>query len=212
MVVSAFLRRREPPAFVIMKFILGKKLGMTRFFNEEGEALPVTLVEAGPCTVTQVKSGEGDGYSAVQLGFSKKSKLKKPQKDKPFYYLKEFRGSFDKKAGEEITADVFAPGDKVKVSGVSKGKGFAGVVKKWGFKGAATSTHGTKHNNRRPGSIGSMFPQRVFKGKKMAGRMGSNRVSVKNLEIVHVDTENNTVALKGAVPGKKGGLLIIKEA
>ena len=181
---------------------------MTRFFNEEGESLPVTLVEAGPCTVAQVKSEESDGYSAVQLGFVEKTKTKKPEK--PFYYLREFRGDFEKKSGEEISADVFSSGDKVIVRGISKGKGFAGVVKRWGFKGAATSSHGTKHSNRKPGSIGSAYPQRVFKGKKMAGRMGADKVSLRNLEVVNVDVENNIIAIKGALPGRKGGLLIIE--
>ncbi len=181
---------------------------MTRFFTEEGESLPVTLVEAGPCSVTQVKSKESDGYSAVQLGFVEK---KKPGKsEKPFYYLREFCGEFENKKGEEITTDVFSAGDKVTVRGVSKGKGFAGVMKRWGFKGAATSTHGTKHNNRKPGSIGSAYPQRVFKGKKMAGRMGADKVSMRNLEIVDIDAENNVMAIKGAVPGRKGGFLIIE--
>ncbi len=184
---------------------------MTRVFSESGESLPATLIEAGPCTVTQIKKEDGDGYLAVQLGFDKKkeSKMKNPQKSKPFRYLREFCGPFDKNVGEEVKVTIFSPGDKVKISGTSKGKGFAGVVKRWNFSGLP-ATHGTKHEQRKGGSIGSAFPQRVFKGKKMAGRMGTDKVSVKNLEIISVDEESNLILVKGAVPGKTGALLKIQ--
>ncbi len=193
-----------------MKFILGKKIGNSRVFNEKGESIPVTLVEAGPCTVTQIKTKDNDGYEAVQIGFIVNKRAGKSQNGKAFRYVKEFKGSTELKIGDEIKADFFTKGDKVKVQGVSKGKGFAGVMKRWGFSGAATSSHGTKHNNRKAGSIGSAFPQRVFKGKKMAGRMGSDKTTVKNIEIIDTDVENNIILIKGATPGIKGGLLIIE--
>jgi large subunit ribosomal protein L3 len=194
-----------------MNFIIGKKLGMTQVYDEKGEALPVTLVEAGPCIVTDIKSKERDGYDAVQLGFVADKKIKKSKNKKPYRYLKEVRGEFNVSLDDKVTADVFLAGDKVKVSGTSKGKGFAGVMKRWNFSGAGTSSHGTKHSNRKPGSIGSMFPQRVVKGRKMAGRMGADSVAVKNLKVVSVDIEKNIIALKGAVPGKNGGLLTIEK-
>ncbi len=186
---------------------------MTQVYGEKGEALPVTLVEAGPCTVTDVKTSEKDGYDALQLGFVKlkETKLKKPQKSKPYRYLKEVEGVFDISLDSEISVDIFNLGDKVKVRGVSKGKGFSGVMKRWNFSGAGTSSHGTKHSNRKGGSIGSMFPQRVMKGKKMAGRMGADKVTVKNIKVVNIDKEKNIIALKGAVPGKNGGLVTIEK-
>ncbi len=195
-----------------MKFILGKKIGMTRVFSEEGESLPATLIEAGPCTITQIKNEDNDGYSAVQIGFMKKkeSKMNNPQKSKPFRYLREFQGLPENKVGEEISVGIFSSGDKVKVSGTSKGKGFAGVMKRWNFSGLP-ATHGTKHEGRKGGSIGSAFPQRVVKGKKMAGRMGADKVSVKNLEIISVDEDSNVILVKGAVPGRNGALLTIQE-
>jgi len=200
-------------AIKIMKFILGKKLGMTQFFDDEGKVIPVTLVKAGPCVITQLKNEDKDGYEAVQIGFEKlpEKKVKKPQKEKPFRYLCEFRTEtegFEK--GQEIDVSLFEKGDQVKIAGISKGKGFQGVVKRHGFSGQSR-THGTKHDERRGGSIGSAYPQRVFKGKKMPGRMGADRVTVKNLEIVNIDMEENTLAIKGAVPGGKGNLLEIKE-
>lgn len=199
-------------------------------FDEKGNAIPVTVVEAGPCYVTQIRNKDKEGYEAVQVGFGEAKKANKAEKGhlariknqegtsslqttagiKNLKFLKEFRvedGKFE--AGQEIKADVFKQGDIVKVSGISKGKGFAGVVKRHGFRGAPAS-HGTKHNLRAPGSIGSSFPERVMKGKKMAGRMGSDRVTLKNLEIVLVDAENNLIAIKGAVPGNKGTLLEIR--
>jgi large subunit ribosomal protein L3 len=200
-----------------MKFILGKKIGMSQVFNKDGQVVPVTLIEAGPCQVVQVKNKEKDGYQAVQIGFEeiKDKQVKKPQKghfkkaglEKNFRYLREFRES-SLEVGQQIDVSLFQEGEVVKVAGISKGKGFQGVVKRHGFAGFPAS-HGTKHGLRAPGSIGSAFPQRVFKGKKMAGRMGGERVTVRGLEIVQIDKENNLLAVKGAVPGKKGTLLEI---
>ena len=195
-----------------MKFILGKKLKMTQIFDKEGRVIPVTLIKSGPCKILQIKTKEKDGYSAVQVGFEKlkEKKVKKPQKNKPFRYIREFRIKDDKEfeVGKEINVDIFEKGDIVNVSGISKGKGFQGVVKRHGFKGGP-ATHGTKHTLRAPGSIGSAFPERVWKGKKMAGRMGGNKVTIKNLQIVEVDKENNLLAIKGAIPGRKGTLVEI---
>lgn len=192
-------------------------MGMSRIFDEN-KVVPVTLIEAGPCPVVQVKEKEKDGYEAVQIGFEeiKDKKVKMPQKghfkkaglDKCFHYLREYEGE-GLKAGDTIDVSIFAKGDKVKVSGVSKGKGFQGVVKRHGFKGGPAS-HGHKHNLRAPGSIGSRFPQRVFKGMRMAGRMGNQRISVKGLVVADVDKENNLLAVRGAVPGRKGTLLEIR--
>ena len=200
-----------------MKFILGKKLGMSQIFNEQGKVITVTLVEAGPCHVIQVRTQEKDGYSAVQIGFeSKKDKhtnkaqqghFKKSGAQGNFRYSREFQAE-DLKVGDKIDAGIFNPGEIVRVGGISKGKGFQGVVKRHGFSGA-NATHGTKHNERAPGSIGSAWPQRVFKGKKMAGRMGSDRVTVKGLEIIEVDKDQNILAINGALPGRKGTLLEI---
>ncbi|MBZ9572032.1 50S ribosomal protein L3 [Patescibacteria group bacterium] len=208
-----------------MKFILGLKIGMSQIFDKEGRVIPVTLIEAGPCQVTQIKKGETDGYTAVQIGFKKIEKkktttppppsrrrrtpIKKTMKKKPFRYLRELRNAKDYKIGDEILASVFKEGDRVLISGISKGRGFAGVVKRWGFAGLP-KTHGTKHGLRKGGAIGSSYPQRVVKGKKMAGRMGSARVTVKNLKVVKVDSENNLLAVRGAVPGRRGTLLEIR--
>ncbi len=185
---------------------------MSQIFDEKGKVIPITLVEAGPCFITQAKSEEKDKYKALQIGFVKKTKkIKKTEKGKEFRFLKEFKGGEEElKVGDEINVSVFQEGDKVKVSGVSKGKGFQGVVKRWGFKGRLSATHGTKHELRTGGSTGSSMPERVIKGKKMAGRMGTERVTVSNLIIVKVDKENNLLALKGAVPGRRGTLLEIK--
>ncbi len=202
-----------------MKFILGKKIEMTQMFDEKGRVIPVTLIEAGPCYVAQIMAKEKDKYEAIQIGFEKlkDKKVKKPQKKKPYRYIKEFRNKEQRtknkeqelKVGDKIDVSIFKEGDKVKISGISKGKGFAGVVKRWGFHGQ-TATHGTKHEERTIGSVGSAFPQRVIKGKKMPGRMGTERVTVKNLKIVKVDVENNLIAIKGAVPGRRGTLLEIR--
>lgn len=199
---------------------------MAQVFNEKGNVVPVTLIEAGPCIITQIKTKEPrgiaknklvdkkDSYEAVQVGFQKlkEKKVKKTQKRRPFRYLREFRGDIDiskYKEGDKIDVSVFQEGDIVKVAGSSKGKGFAGVVKRWGFHGRP-ATHGTKHELRTPGSVGSSFPERVIKGKKMAGRMGRERVTIKNLKIVKVDPEKNLIAVQGAVPGAKGELLEIR--
>ena len=192
-----------------MKFILGLKLGMTQVFDEKGNQIPVTLIEAGPCYITQIKTKEKDKYGAVQVGFVKKTrKIKKAEKEKEFKYLREFEDG-EHKMGDKIDVSIFQEGDKVKISGLSKGKGFAGVVKRWGFHGRP-ATRGTKHEERTGGSTGSSMPSRVVKGKKMAGRMGFERVSVKNLKIVKIEKEDNLIAVRGAVPGKKGTLLEIR--
>jgi len=183
---------------------------MSQIFDEKGKLIPVTWIEAGPCQVTQVKTKEKDGYQAVQIGFKKvekKKKIKKPMRKKPFKWLREFKNG-EYKIGEKIDASVFKEGDKVKISGISKGKGFAGAVKRWGFSGR-DATHGVKHEHRTLGSVGSSFPERVLKGRKMPGRMGAERVTVKNLKIVKIDKENNLLAVKGAVPGPRGTLLEI---
>lgn len=194
------------------KFILGQKLEMSQIFNKEGEVIPVTLLEVGPCKVLQIKTEETDGYESFQIGFKKiekSKKIKKTMKGKEFKYLREFRNGEGLKLGDEINISIFNEGEKVKISGISKGKGFQGVVKRWGFKGKGTS-HGVKHETRTGGSIGSRYPQRVIKGRKMPGRMGSERITVKNLKIVKIDKENNILAVKGAVPGRKGTLLEIR--
>jgi len=190
-----------------MNFILGKKIEMSQMFDEKGRVIPLTWIEAGPCVVLQIKNKEKDGYEAVQVGFEKKSKnIKKTEKGKEYKYLKEFpifNSQFSMKVGDKIDVSIFKEGDKVKVSGISKGKGFQGVVKRWGFRGAS-KTHGTKHMWRKPGSIGATDAERVFKGKKMAGRMGGERTTIKNLEIVKIDKEKNLIGVKGAVPGRRG--------
>jgi large subunit ribosomal protein L3 len=191
-----------------MKFILGKKIEMTQVFDESGEVTPVTLVEAGPCKVLQKKNKEKDLYEAVQIGYveiTKKNQMKKPSTGKHFKYIKEFSGA-DYNPGDEINSSIFKVGDIVNVSGKSKGKGFQGGMKKWGFSGAGGS-HGVKHTKRKIGSIGGAFPQRVLKGKKMPGRMGQERITVKGLKVIKV--ENNIITLKGAVPGRRGTLLEI---
>ena len=194
-----------------MKFILGQKLGMSQVFDDKGNVVPVTLIEAGPCKVLQVKEKEKDGYNALQIGFKKiekKKKIKKPMKKKPFRFLREFKNG-EYKVGDKIDVSVFQEGDSVKVSGISKGKGFQGAVKRWGFSGRG-ATHGVKHEHRTLGSVGTSFPERVIKGRKMPGRMGSERVTVKNLKVVKIDKENNLLVIKGAVPGPRGTLLEIR--
>jgi len=198
-----------------MKFILGKKIGMSQVFSEDRKVTPVTLIEAGPCVVTQVKTEKKDGYQAVQVGFGERKKINRPLmghlKDLgKFRYLREIRDvKEDMKIGDKIDAGVFKEGDKIKVIGISKGKGFQGVMKRHGFHGSP-ATHGHKHDHRAPGSIGSAFPEHVLKGKKMAGRMGGDRVTVKGLKVVKVDKENNLLVVKGAVPGKRGALLKVE--
>ncbi len=198
-----------------MKFMLGKKLGMSQVFDAEGNMIPVTLIEAGPCFVTQIKTKDGkDKYNSLQIGFEnlKEKKVKKTQKNKPYRYLREFRGDVDAekyKPGDKIDVSIFQLGEKISVSGISKGKGYAGVIKRWGFK-SKPATHGAKHEERAQGSVGSRFPQRVIKGRKMSGRLGFERTTIKNLKIVKIDLENNLLAAKGAVPGRKGTLLEIR--
>jgi len=198
-----------------MKFILGKKIGMSQIFDKEGKVVPITLIEAEPCEVLQIKTKDKDGYEAIQVGFDrieKKNKIKKSQRQKPFRYIQEFKGGLDVskyKVKNKIDVSIFQEGDKVKISGISKGKGFQGAVKRWGFSGR-NATHGVKHEHRTLGSVGCSFPERVIKGKKMPGRMGNARVTVKNLKIAKVDLENNLLAVKGAVPGRRGTLLEIR--
>lgn len=193
-----------------MKFIVGKKLQMSQIFEGE-EVIPITLIEAGPCVVTQIKTKEKDGYSAVVIGFEKKkeNKIKKSENGKGYKYLKEFKPeTVELKVGDEIDVSIFEKGDIVKVAGISKGKGFQGAVKRWGFHGLGR-THGIKHHHRTLGSVGATGPARVFLGKKMPGHMGAERVTVKNLKIAKVDKENNLIAIKGAIPGRKGTLIEI---
>lgn len=201
-----------------MKCILGKKKHMGQVWKADGTVVPVTYVEAGPCQVVQVKSKEKDGYAAIQLGFGAKKKGNKPllghTKDLPiFAAIREFRddGSKAWTRGEVVNASTFAVGDKIDVVGTSKGKGFQGVVKRHGFAGHPT-THGHKDQERMPGSIGAGGVQRVFKGRRMAGRMGGDRVTVKNLEVVAVDAEKNLIAIRGAVPGAFNSLIMVKGA
>jgi len=200
-----------------MKTLLGTKIGMTQILAEDGAAIPVTLIQAGPCTVTQVKSVDTDGYNAVQVGYDSGKNLSKavaghvkPAKVSP-KHIGEFRVDelpADLKVGDAIDASVFAVGDKVQATGTSKGKGFAGTVKRHNFN-TSKKTHGGNGNVRRVGSIGSMYPQKVFKGKKMPGRMGHDRVTVKNLEVAYVDATTGVIGLKGAVPGPRKGLVIV---
>ena len=205
------------------KGLIGKKIGMTQIFDEAGNVIPVTVVEAGPCTVTQIKTVENDGYQAVQVGFGdvKVSRVNKPMKghfDKadvaPKKTLKEFRlDSIDGiEVGNILKADTFEVGEIVDVKGTSKGHGTAGAIKRWNFS-RLRMTHGTGPNHRHAGSLGACSsPSRVFKGKKMAGHYGHETVTVQNLKIAKVDAENNLIAIKGAIPGPKGGIVIIADA
>lgn len=207
----------------MIKGLLGKKVGMTQIFDESGSAIPVTLIEAGPCYVTQIRTPERDGYAAVQLGFEevKPKRLTagelghvKRNNLPPLRYLREFREKEPGvEEGEKVTVDqVFGSGDLVDISGVSKGKGFAGGVKRYHFHGGK-KTHGQSDRWRAPGSRGSgTTPGRVFKGARGAGHMGNDNVTVQNLKVVLVDGERNLLGVRGAVPGPKGGLLMIKGA
>jgi len=196
-----------------MKVLLGKKIGMSQIFKDDGTVIPVTLIEAGPVVVTQIKTKETkDGYESIQVGFEKldPKKAKKSQQKKLFKHLREFRGlAGEYKIGDEIFADVFQEGDKVKISGTTKGKGFQGGVKRYGFRGMPAS-HGHKHVQRHVGSIGQRYPQRTFKGLRMAGHMGDERASTKNLKIVKIDRQENLIMVKGAVPGRRGTLVEIQ--
>lgn len=205
------------------KGLIGKKIGMTQIFDETGKVIPVTVVEAGPCAVTQIKTMENDGYEAIQVGFGdmKVSRVNKPMKghfDKadvaPKKTLKEFRlESIDGiEVGNILKADIFEVGEIVDVKGTSKGHGTAGVIKRWNFS-VMRRTHGTGPNHRHLGSIGACSsPSRVFKGKKMAGHYGHETVTVQNLKIAKIDAENNLIAIKGAIPGPKGGIVVIADA
>ena len=200
-----------------MKYVLGKKEKMSQVFDTEGNSHPVTVISAGPTIVTQVKTKDKDGYDAVQVGFGERreKRLNKAlighfKKLGNFAYTKEIKGmAEDVKVGDKIDLSVFVEGDKVKVTAIAKGKGFQGVVKRHGFGGGRRS-HGQKHSEREPGSIGIGGVQRVMKGMRMPGRMGTDTVSVKNLKIMKIDTENNKIFIKGAVPGRPGTLVEIR--
>jgi large subunit ribosomal protein L3 len=201
-----------------MQYILGNKIGMSQMFDKNGKLTPVTLLSVGPCYVLQKKNKEKDGYEALQVGFKKiekKNKIGKSMKGKEYKFIKECRiegapeGVSKLNVGDEINASIFQEGQIIKVSGISKGKGFQGGVKRHGFHGR-NATHGVKHEQRTIGSTGMRFPQHVRKGRKMPGRMGFERITVKNLKIMKVDKENNLLVIKGAVPGTKRTLLEIK--
>ena len=202
--------------------ILGRKIGMTQVFSEKGETIPVTVIEAGPCVVTQVRTTERDGYEAVQLGFGdiKPKRVSKPLQGhlkaagRLVRFMREMATSdiASHTVGDVVNADIFKVGEKVDIAGTSKGRGFAGVVKRHGFRGGP-STHGQSDRHRAPGSIGSgTTPGRVWKGMRMAGRMGNDRVTVQNLEIVEVDVERHLLLVKGSVPGAKNGLVLVQRA
>ena len=207
----------------MQKAIIGKKIGMTQIFDETGKVVPVTVVEAGPCVVAGKKTVENDGYAAVQLGFGdlKPNKVNKPMAGyfkkndvAPKKVLKEFR--FDDtdayNVGDIVKADTFEAGNKIDVTGTSKGKGYAGVIKRWNFH-RLKETHGTGPNARHGGSIGMCSsPSRIFKGKKMNGHLGAEKVTIQNLTVVKVDAENNLIAVKGAIPGPNKGIVVIKDA
>lgn len=206
-----------------MKGLLGKKVGMTQIFDENGEVIPVTVIEAGPCYVTQKKTVEADGYNAIQVGYGETSekKLTKPQAShlkksgvSPVRYLREFSVSDPEsyEAGQELNASVFEVGDYVDVIGTSKGKGFAGAVKRHGF-GGGPKTHGQSDRWRATGSVGAgSTPGRILKGKRMPGRMGNEQVTVLNLKVVLVDADKNMLAVQGSIPGGKNGLVVVREA
>jgi large subunit ribosomal protein L3 len=206
-----------------VKGILGTKLGMTQIFTDDARAVPVTVIQAGPCVVTQVKSKERDGYEAVQLAYAeaRRGKASKPSAGhfkaaeiRPARHLIEFRtdGAAAYTPGQQITVDIFQPGEHADVVGVSKGKGFAGTMKRHGFGGMGAS-HGTERKHRSPGAIGACAtPSRVFKGTRMAGQMGNERVTVLNLEVVERDPARNVLLLKGAVPGPTGGLVMVRSS
>jgi large subunit ribosomal protein L3 len=201
-----------------MKAIIGTKLGMTQLFTEDGAVVPVTVIEAGPCPVVQVKSLEGDGYDAVQLAFgaSKSKHVNRPETGHlakagvaPHRHLREFPGAHDLQVGDVVTVESFQPGDHVKITGTSKGKGFAGTIKRHGF-GRGPMSHGS-HNVRKPGSIGqSATPSRVLKGVRMAGQMGNKTITQRGLQVVDRDVERNVLLVAGSVPGATGGLVYVR--
>jgi len=203
------------------KGILGKKLGMTQIFDAQGRAVPVSVVEAGPCVVLQKKSSDHDGYNAIQVGFGqvREKLINKPLKGhfakagvKPVRHIREFRvENIDEyQVGQELKADVFAEGEFVDVIGVSKGKGFAGGIKRHGFH-RGPMKHGSKYH-RRPGSLGAKGPARVFKGRKLPGRLGGERVTVQNLRVVRVDPERNLLLIRGAIPGPRRSLVVVRNS
>lgn len=201
------------------KMLIGRKLAMSQIFTEDGRLIPVTVIEAGPCVVSQVKTAETDGYEAVQIGYGALKHGTKPQVGHfaktgvtPLRYLREMRveSAAEYQPGQELKADIFAAGEKIDVEGTSKGKGFAGTIKRWNFTRGPMS-HGSK-NHRRPASAGAKGPARTFKGKHSPGHMGGERVTVQNLEIVRVDADKNLILVKGAIPGPKKGLVYVKSA
>ena len=205
-----------------MSGIIGKKIGMTSLFNEEGKNIPCTVIQAGPCSVLQVRTEEVDGYSAIQLGFDDKSEKNvgkalaghfKKAGSAPKAKIVEFHNGFeDVELGDEVNVDIFVEGEYVDVTGTSKGKGFQGVVKRHGFGGVMQQTHGQHNRLRAPGSIGAgSDPSRVFKGLRMAGRMGGEQVTVQNLQVLKIDKEQNLLIVKGAVPGAKNSYVIIRK-
>jgi len=205
----------------VRKGILGKKVGMTQVFDESGQVIPVTVIQAGPCVVVQKKSAASDGYNALQVGFEpvKEKKVNKPLRGHfskagltPFRYLRELclENVQDYQLGQEIKADVFNPGEKVDVTGISRGKGFAGGIKRHGFH-RGPMEHGSKYH-RRPGSLAAKGPARVFKGRRLPGHMGAERVTVLGLEVIKNDPERNLLLVKGSVPGPRRGLLVIKNS
>lgn len=206
---------------MVAKGILGRKVGMTQVFDDEGRAVPATVIEAGPCVVVQRKTVERDGYNAIQLGFmeGKPKKVNRPMKGHferakvpPKRYLREFRveEGADYRTGQEVRADIFSVGELVDVSGISRGKGFAGTVRRWGF-GRGPMSHGSKYH-RRVGSLGPREPARVFKGRKLPGRLGGRRVTVQALKVVQVDAGRNLLVVRGAVPGPRGALVAVRNS
>jgi large subunit ribosomal protein L3 len=205
-----------------MKGIIGKKIGMTSIFDPSGKQTACTIIEAGPCVVTQVKTQETDGYSALQLAFGDKKEKHTSSPEKNHFakantaakkFVKEFRNYYEaKNIGDTITVDIFAEGDKVEIVGTTKGKGFQGVVKRHGFSGVGEASHGQHDRQRAPGSIGgSSYPSRVFKGMRMAGRMGTDRVKVKGLKVVKIFTDRNYILVSGSVPGHNGSIVLIQK-
>ena len=205
-----------------MSGLIGKKIGMTSIFDESGKNLPCTVIQAGPCVVTQIKSKSSDGYDSVQLGFNEKSEKHtnnaeighfKRSKSNPTQNLTEFKGFGEElKIGDKLTVDHFEEGEFVDVSGMSKGRGFQGVVKRHGFAGVGQATHGQHNRLRAPGSIGAAsYPARVFKGMKMAGRMGNQKTTIQNLKVLKVVADKNLLVLKGSVPGHKNSIVIIRK-
>ena len=204
-----------------MPGIIGRKIGMTSVFGADGKSLPCTVIEAGPCVVTQVKTQDRDGYEAVQLGFGDRKEKNTPNamkghfkkaKTDPKSKLVEFKGFDELNLGDTVNADIFEEGDFVSVAGISKGKGFQGVVKRHGFAGVGQATHGQHNRLRAPGSIGAAsYPARVFKGMRMGGQMGNERVTMENLKIIKIITDKNLILVKGSIPGSKGSTVIIEK-